>query len=134
MRKSELEPRPGNIPTELFDRAGRLKPLESLPAHVAAQIASFDIIKTTVRREGETITTEELIRVKTRDRKTATVARRGGTTVTEKHIKSQPIARRLVTTQEKAIGRGRTAAAGAVTGQTRHQGRLLRTFPRTHQR
>ena len=60
---------------DLFDLAGRLRPLKDLPPEIAAEIASFDVIKITVRTAGETVITEELIRVKTRDRRTAEIAR-----------------------------------------------------------
>jgi hypothetical protein len=49
---------------DLFDRAGRLRPLGELPPEVQAEIASFEIVRVTTRRTGETVITEELIRVK----------------------------------------------------------------------
>ncbi len=55
---------------DLFDRAGRLRPLAGLPPEVQTEIASFEVVRVTTRRNGETVTTEELIRVKTRDRRT----------------------------------------------------------------
>ena len=62
---------------DLFDRAGRLRPLAELPPDILAEIASFDVVRITIRRTGETVTTEELIRVKTRDCRTAAVTMRG---------------------------------------------------------
>jgi hypothetical protein len=63
---------------ELFDRAGRLRPLGELPREAQAEIAFFEIVRVTTHGNGETVTTEELIRVKTRDRRTAQVQKRGG--------------------------------------------------------
>ena len=67
---------------DLFDRAGRLRPLGELPSDIQQQIASFDVVRTTVRRHGATTTTEEVIRVKTRARRTPQIISRGQTSLT----------------------------------------------------
>jgi hypothetical protein len=64
-------------------------------------------------RDGETVRTEELIRVKTGDRRTAEIARRGGTTLAARSIRNQPIVRGVVKTTERMVGAGRTRAARA---------------------
>ena len=87
---------------ELFDRAGRLRPLEELPPEVQAEIASYEIVRVNTRRTGETVITEELIRVKTRDRRTAQMATRGGSWGTSRVLSEQPLVRRLVTTRERS--------------------------------
>jgi hypothetical protein len=96
---------------DLFDRAGRLRPFNELPPEVQAEIASFDIIRVTTRRKGETVSTEELIRVKTRDRWTAEIARRGGDTATRTSLRRKPLRPGLVKTLERSAGAGATAAA-----------------------
>jgi hypothetical protein len=98
---------------ELFDRAGRLRPFEELPPEVQAEIASFEVVRITTRGNGETVTTEELIRVKTRDRRTAQIAKRGGAWASARVLSEKPLQRRLVTTGERSIGTGSTAAAQA---------------------
>jgi hypothetical protein len=98
----------------LFDQAGRLRALNELPPEILAEIKSFEVVRTTRRVKGETLITEELIRVKTHDRRTASVTRRGGTTISAKAFISQPLLRRRITTvRERRIGVGRTAAADA---------------------
>jgi hypothetical protein len=101
---------------ELFDRAGRLRPLGELPPEIQTEIASFEVVRTTVRTNGETVATEELIRVKTRNGRTAQLARRGGATVTARTLSVPPLQRRLVTTRERSAGSGSTDAAKA-TGE-----------------
>jgi hypothetical protein len=100
---------------DLFDSSGRLRRFEDLPPEIAAEIASFEIVRITMRTEGETITTEELIRVKTRDRRTAEIARRGGGSISERVIRIKPLRPGLVTSRERP-GAGRTAAAEATQG------------------
>ena len=97
---------------DLFDRAGRLRPFAELPAKGSGEAASFDVVRTTIRREGETVTTEELIRLKVRDGRKAEIARRGGTTIRAKLLRSKPLKRGIVTTRERSAGSGRTAAQG----------------------
>jgi hypothetical protein len=60
---------------DLFDDQQHLKPLTALPAPVAAEIASFDVMRTTVRRNGTATVTEELVRVTLKNRATALVRR-----------------------------------------------------------
>jgi hypothetical protein len=96
---------------DLFDRLGRLRSLADLPAEIAAEIASFDVVRITTRTAGETVTTEELIRVKTRDRRTAAISRRGGSSFSPGVLRSQPLTRGLVTVRERSAGAGRTEAA-----------------------
>jgi hypothetical protein len=105
---------------EFFDRAGRLLPLGEVPPDVQAEIASFEVVRITTRSNGETVTTEELIRVKTRDRRTARVVKRGLTTATARSISEKPLGPRLVTTRERSVGSGSTAAAAAHEGQCEH--------------
>ena len=95
----------------LFDRAGRLRPLGDLPPEVQGEIASFEIVRVTTRRTGETVITEELIRVKTRDRRTAQMTTRGGSWRTSRVLSERPLVRRLVTTRDRSVGSGSTAAA-----------------------
>src|SRR5829696_4275101 len=102
---------------DLFDRLGRLKPFKDLPPEVAQEIASFDVVRITRTTGGATVVTEELIRVKTRDRRAASIARRGGTSITPREVRSQPITRALVTSHKALAGSGRTAAAEARHGQ-----------------
>jgi hypothetical protein len=64
-----------------------------------------------MRREGEAVITEELIRVKTRDRRIAEIARRGGDTVTRTTIRRKPLLPALATVLERSAGSGTTAAA-----------------------
>src|SRR5687767_6663735 len=99
---------------DLFDRAGRLRPLGELPAEVQAEIASFEVVRVTTRVKGDAVTTEELIRVKTRNRRTAQVVKRGQTTGAATSISVKPLLRRLVTTRECSAGSGSTAAAKAL--------------------
>jgi hypothetical protein len=51
---------------DLFDRAGRLRPLGELPPEVQAEIASFEVVRFRIRRNGETEMPEGLIGVKAR--------------------------------------------------------------------
>jgi hypothetical protein len=98
---------------DLFDDIGRLRPFKDLPPEVQAGIASFDVVKITTRSVGETVTTEELIRVKLRDRRTAEVARRGSGSLSARVLRSQPLKRAIATTRERTAGAGQTAAAAA---------------------
>jgi hypothetical protein len=98
---------------ELFDRAGRLRPLNELPANIQAEIASFEIVRMRVRDNDATVTTEELIRVKTRDRRTAQITKRGQTTGTARTLTQGAVRPRLVTTIERSAGSGSTAAVQA---------------------
>lgn len=98
---------------ELFDRAGRLRPLGELPREAQAEIAFFEIVRVTTHGNGETVTTEELIRVKTRDRRTAQVQKRGGAWASARMLSEKPLQRRLVTTRERSAGSGSTPAAKA---------------------
>ena len=50
---------------ELFDRLRRLRPFRKLPPEIAAEIASFDVLRMTTRTNGDTVVIDELIRVKT---------------------------------------------------------------------
>jgi hypothetical protein len=109
---------------DLFDRAGRLRPLNALSLEIQAEIASFEVVRVTTREAGETVITEELIRIKTRDRRTAEVARRGGGSMSFdqrtgqlRAIRSQPLQSAVVTTVERSMGSGRTASAQAATGE-----------------
>jgi hypothetical protein len=95
---------------DLFDRAGRLRPLGELPPEIQAEIASFDIVRVTTRTDGERVITEELIRVKTRDRRTARVVR-DCTSVSARRINQKPLQPRVVTVRERSAGAGRTSAA-----------------------
>jgi hypothetical protein len=58
---------------------------------------SFDVARTSTRTRGETVITEELIRVKLQGRRTAEVTRREPGSPTERKIRSQPLRHRLVT-------------------------------------
>ena len=98
---------------DFFDRAGRLRPFTDLPPEIAAEVASFDVVRITTRTSGDTVITEELIRVKTRDRRTAEVARRGGDSFSARVIRIKPLARRVVTVRERSAGAGRTVLAEA---------------------
>jgi hypothetical protein len=98
---------------ELFDRLGRLRPFRELPPEIAAEIASFDVVRITTRTDGTTVVTEELIRVKTRDRRTAEIARRGGDSFSARTLRIQPIVRGVVRTSERSVGTGRTSGARA---------------------
>ena len=109
---------------DLFDQAGRLRPFKDLPPEIQAEIASFEVVRVSTRTAGETVITEELIRVKTRARQTAEVARRGCGSVSfdprtgqARVIRSQALQRAVVTTVERSAGSGRTAAAEAATGE-----------------
>jgi hypothetical protein len=95
---------------DLFDAAGRLRPFEELAPELQEQIASFDVIRTTIRQERETVTTEELIRVRLRDNSTAEISQRA-TTASAKVLRCKPLSRRVITTHERSAGSGRTAAA-----------------------
>jgi hypothetical protein len=74
---------------ELFDHAGRLRPPGDLPPALQNEIASFEVVRITTRGKRETVTTEELIRVKTRDRRTAQVSKRDGTWVGRTRLHSR---------------------------------------------
>src|SRR5262245_4377168 len=98
--------------TDLFDRAGRLKPFHELPESITTQIASFDVVRTRIQRKRDSIVTEELIRVKLRDRRTATVRRRGPTTVSAHEVVLQPTKPpRVVTVQAKRAPRAQRGKA-----------------------
>jgi hypothetical protein len=101
---------------DLFDRAGRLRPLAELPPEIQDEIASFEVQRVTMRRDGETVITEELIRVKTRDRRTAAVIRRGSGCMSTRNMRQKPLAPSVVTTRERSVGEGRTLAAAAAEG------------------
>jgi len=110
--ESALPAHPFNL-GDLFDRGGRIRPLGELPLEVQTEIASFEVVRMTTRGNGETVTTEELIRVKTRDRRTAQITRRGQTTGTARTLSLKPLQRGLVTTRERSAGSGSTLAAKA---------------------
>jgi hypothetical protein len=61
---------------DLFDDQGCLRSVYELPPEVAAQIASFEVIRVTVRRKRDVTITEELIRVTLRNKTTASVRKR----------------------------------------------------------
>jgi hypothetical protein len=112
-KSDSATPAVGFSVADLFDAAGRLRPFDDLPPSVVAQIASFDVVRVTTRLAGETVITEELIRVKMRDRRTAAITRRGGDSVSARAVRRKPIARGLVTSTERSAGEGCTAAANA---------------------
>lgn len=60
---------------DLFDAQGHLKPVHELAANVAAQVASFDVVRITTRRDGDSTITEELIRIALRGGTKAAVTR-----------------------------------------------------------
>lgn len=99
---------------DLFDAEGRLRPVQELPEATIGAIATFDILRTTIQTAGETITTEELIRVKLRDGRRAEVSRRAGS-ASRRVLRQQPLRPRRLTFAERSIGRGQTAAAEAAS-------------------
>jgi hypothetical protein len=62
---------------------------------VQVKIASFEVVRVTMRRTGQTVITEELIRVKTCDRRTGQVARGGQATISANCLSERPLDRRL---------------------------------------
>jgi len=94
------------------DPLGRLRPFESPPPELLAEIASFEVVRTTVHRKGDATVTEELIRVKLRDRGVAEIAKRGGDSLKLRVIRRRPLKRGIVRTVTRNDGRGATAAAG----------------------
>lgn len=110
---TELERRPCVL-GDLFDETGNLRALRELPPEIAAEVSSFDVLKVKIRRAAGTVVTEELIRVRLRDRRTASIGRRGaraGDSIGHRAIHLNPLQRRLVTTQERSAGGGCTSAA-----------------------
>ena len=108
---------------DLFDAAGRLRPLSELPPELTTAIAAFDVGRTTTWCKGETVITEELVRVKLRDGRKARVTRGGPTTLSSRMVSQKPPQRRIVTTRERWVGAGRTEAAEAIpqTGDSRQR-------------
>ncbi len=96
---------------DFFDQYGRLRPLGELPTQLQAHVALFEVVRVTTELKGETLTTEELIRVKTRDRRIAKIGRQGGITVTPSSMQQRPLKPRLVTRLERHVGSGRSAGA-----------------------
>jgi hypothetical protein len=101
---------------DLFDRAGRLRQLKDLPPEILTEIKSFDVVRLTTRKVGETVITEELIRIQTRDRRTAEVARRGPDSLSGRRLRMHPLAPNTTTAIERSAGSGATTAARVVAG------------------
>lgn len=104
---------------DLFDRVGRLRPFRDLPPEITAEIASFDVVRITTRTAGETVITEELIRVKTRDRRTVEIARRGQGSLSARVVRTKPLRPGLVSVRERSAGASPDGCCGSGGGKTR---------------